>query len=186
MREDSARRAVSAGGADAKADASQDDIAILEKAADAGHSPADPLDARLWHFLRRDDPTQAEHWFRMSSERQGAAHFSEGLALALVASSGLPTPSLRWRAGATPMRAPARLYMAAVANFLAVATAAGARARRARPDRGGGRQTARRRRGAGTRLVPAGRRPGMTSPRNGSRRRSPGSPTMRRRPMASR
>jgi hypothetical protein len=81
--EDLARRAVAAGSADAKADASEGDIATLERLADSGRSSADPL-LLGWYFLRRNDATQSERWFRASYSRQNAAESAQGLALALV------------------------------------------------------------------------------------------------------
>jgi cellulose synthase operon protein C len=83
IRDDFARRAVSAGGADAKADVSEEDVATVERLADAGHSAGDPM-LLGWYFLRRDDATQAERWFRISYDRQNAAVSAQGLALALL------------------------------------------------------------------------------------------------------
>ena len=119
VREDLARRAVSAGATDAKADASEEDIATVERVAEAGRSPADPL-MLGWYYLSRDDATRAERWFRMSYERHGAANSAEGLALALVA---LKRPAdaeaalARWR---DANDGAGKAYMAAVANLLAL------------------------------------------------------------------
>jgi hypothetical protein len=118
IRQDFARRAVSAGGADDKADASEEDIATLERVADAGHSAADPM-LLGWYYLRRDDAARAERWFRISHDRQNAADSAQGLALALV--------NLKRYADAEAILAHWRdanddagnAYMAAAANLLA-------------------------------------------------------------------
>jgi tetratricopeptide (TPR) repeat protein len=83
VREDLARRAVAEAGSQPNAKASEADVAMLEKAAEHGRSPSDP---RLlgWYWLRRDDATKAENWFRTSYERENAAEPAEGLALALI------------------------------------------------------------------------------------------------------
>jgi cellulose synthase operon protein C len=118
IREGFARRAVAAGGADAKAEVSEEDVATVERLADAGHSAEDPL-LLGWYFLRRGDATQAERWFRISYDRQNAAVSAQGLALALLE---LKKPaeaealSARWRdtnddAG--------KVYMAAATELLA-------------------------------------------------------------------
>lgn len=118
IREDFARRAVSAGGADVKADASEDDIATLERVADAGRSAADPM-LLGWYFLRRDDATRAEHWFRVSYDRQNGADSAQGLALALVKLKR-PTDAeailARWRDANDEA---GKVYMATAANLVA-------------------------------------------------------------------
>jgi len=118
VREDLARRAVSASGADAKADASEDDIATLERVADAGHSAADSM-LLGWYYLRRDDATRAERWFRISYDRQNAAESGQGLALALVKLkrySDAEAILARWRDASDDA---GKAYMAAAANLLA-------------------------------------------------------------------
>jgi cellulose synthase operon protein C len=118
IREGLARQAVSAGGADAKSDASPEDIAILEKLAEAGSSSADPM-MLGWYFLRRDDAAPAAHWFRVSYERQNIAESAQGLALALVK---LKRPAeaeailARWREASEEV---AKVYLAAATNLLA-------------------------------------------------------------------
>jgi cellulose synthase operon protein C len=118
IREDFARRAIAAGGADAKADAGEEDIATMERLADASHSSADPM-LLGWYFLHRDDATQAERWFRISYDRKNVADSARGLALALIK---LKKPaeaeaiSARWRdANDEAVKA----YMAAATNLLA-------------------------------------------------------------------
>jgi cellulose synthase operon protein C len=118
IREDFARRAVSAGGADAKVDASEEDIATLERVADAGHSAADPM-LLGWYRLRRDDATAAERWFRISYDRQNAADSAQGLALALVKLKRFADAEAilaRWREANDDA---GNAYMAAAANLLA-------------------------------------------------------------------
>jgi cellulose synthase operon protein C len=118
IREDFARRAVSAGAADAKADASEEDIATLERVADAGHSGADPV-LLGWYRLRRDDATAAERWFRISYDRQNAADSAQGLALALVKLKRYADAEAilaRWRDANDDA---GKAYMAATANLLA-------------------------------------------------------------------
>jgi hypothetical protein len=118
IREDFARRTVSAGGADAKADASEEDIATLERVADAGHSAADPM-LLGWYYLRRDDATRAERWLRISYDRQNAADSAQGLALALVKLKRYADAEAmlaRWRDANDDA---SNAYMAAAANLLA-------------------------------------------------------------------
>jgi cellulose synthase operon protein C len=118
IREDFARRAVAAGGTDAKADVSEEDVATLERLADAGHSADDPM-LLGWYFLRRGDATQAERWFRISYDRQNAAASAQGLALALLE---LKKPaeaealSARWRDANDDA---GKVYMAAATELLA-------------------------------------------------------------------
>jgi tetratricopeptide (TPR) repeat protein len=83
IREDLARRAISAGASDAKADVSEEDIATVERLAKSGQTADDPM-LLGWYFLRRGDPTQAERWFRVSYDRKHAAESAQGLSLALV------------------------------------------------------------------------------------------------------
>ena len=118
IREDFARRAVSAGAADAKADANEEDITTLERVAAAGHSAADPV-LLGWYRLRRDDATAAERWFRMSYDRQNAADSAQGLALALVKLKRFADAEAilaRWRDANDDA---GKAYMAATANLLA-------------------------------------------------------------------
>jgi len=118
IREDLARRAVAAGAADAKADVPQEDVETLERFAEAGHSVDDPT-LLGWYFLRRDDATQAERWFRLSYDRQNAAASAEGLALALLK---LKKPAdaeavlARWRDANDDA---GKAYMSAATNLLA-------------------------------------------------------------------
>jgi cellulose synthase operon protein C len=118
IRADFSRRAVSAGAADAKVDASEEDIATLERVADAGHSAADPM-LLGWYRLRRGDATAAERWFRISYDRQNAADSAQGLALALVKLkrySDAEAILARWREANDDA---GKAYMAATANLLA-------------------------------------------------------------------
>jgi cellulose synthase operon protein C len=118
IREDFSRRAVSAGAADAKVDASEEDIATLERVADAGHSAADPM-LLGWYRLRRGDATAAERWFRISYDRQNAADSAQGLALALVKLkrySDAEAILARWREANDDA---GKAYLAATANLLA-------------------------------------------------------------------
>jgi cellulose synthase operon protein C len=118
IRENFARRAIAEGGADVKADASQEDIATLEKVANSAHSAGDSI-LLGWYYLRRDDATQAERWFRISHDRENSVDSAQGLALALV--------KLKRFADAEAVLAPWRdangeagkAYMAATANLLA-------------------------------------------------------------------
>ena len=118
IREDLARRAVSAGASNAKADVSEDDVSTVERLAESKQAPSDPL-LLGWYFLRRGDPTQAERWFRMSYDRQHAAESAQGISLALV--------SLKRPAEAEATLAPYRgadddtgkAYMAAASSLLA-------------------------------------------------------------------
>src|SRR5580658_7415883 len=118
IREGFARRAVAAGGADAKAEVSEEDVATVERLADAGHSAEDPL-LLGWYFLRRGDATQAERWFRISYDRQNAAVSAQGLALALLE---LKKPAeaeallARWRDTSDDA---GKVYMAAATELLA-------------------------------------------------------------------
>jgi tetratricopeptide (TPR) repeat protein len=83
VREDVARRAVAAAGSQPNAKASEDDVALFEKAAEQGGSPSDPL-LLGWYWLRRGDAAKAQHWFQTSYERENSVQSAEGLALALV------------------------------------------------------------------------------------------------------
>jgi cellulose synthase operon protein C len=119
VRESLARSAIAAGGADPKANASADDIALLQRLAEKEKSEADP--ALLgWYFLRRDDAKEAERWFRLSFDRQNGPQTAQGLALALTA---LKRPAeaeaalFRWAAASEEA---GKVYAAAVANLLAL------------------------------------------------------------------
>ena len=62
---------------------SEEDIATLERLAESKQSSADPM-LLGWYYLRRADATRAEHWFRISYDRQQTAESAQGLSLALI------------------------------------------------------------------------------------------------------
>ena len=118
LREDLARRAVSARSSDPKAEAGEQDIATLEQLTKSNQSPADPM-LLGWYFLRRADATAAEHWFQVSYDRQHAAESAQGLSLALVL---LKKPAeaeatlARWRDASEDA---GKAYIAAATSLLA-------------------------------------------------------------------
>ena len=83
VREDLARRAVAEASSQPNAKPSEEDVAMLEKAAEHGRSPSDPL-LLGWYWLRQGDATKAQNWFHTAYERENAAEPAEGLALALI------------------------------------------------------------------------------------------------------
>lgn len=118
VREDLARTAIAAGAADAKANADASDLKLLQELAGASNSPSDAL--LLGSYFRlHGDPTQAEHWYRLSYDRQKAAPAAEGLALSLI--------SLKRSAEGEAILAPwhdtsdntRKSYMATIDNLLA-------------------------------------------------------------------
>jgi cellulose synthase operon protein C len=119
IREDVARRAVAAAGSDSKAQVREDDVAILEKTAEQGRSPSDPL-LLGWYWLRHGDVAKAEHWFQTSYERENAAESAEGLSLALIE---LKKPAeaeaalARWR---DANETAGKTYLSTVAGLLSV------------------------------------------------------------------
>jgi cellulose synthase operon protein C len=78
-----ARGAVAEAGSESNAKVTAGDIALLEKAAEQGSAPLDPL-LLGWYWLRHGDAAKAQHWFQTSYDRENAAEAAEGLALALI------------------------------------------------------------------------------------------------------
>ena len=118
IREDLARSAVAAGLSDPKVVVDDADLKLLENAANANHSASDAM-LIGGYLLRHDDPTQAEHWYRLAYDRQNTAQSAQGLALALLGLkrwADAENVLARWRdtnddAG--------KVYLAAVSNLLA-------------------------------------------------------------------
>jgi hypothetical protein len=117
VREDIARHAVAAAGSESSAKVDNVDLSVLEKIAEDGRSPSDPL-LLGWYWLRHGDAAKAERWFRKSYERENGVDSAQGLALALVA---LKRPAdaeaalAPWRDTNVDSR---KTYLSAAANLL--------------------------------------------------------------------
>ncbi|WP_448146042.1 hypothetical protein [Labrys miyagiensis] len=84
IREGLARNSVAAASANREIAVAPNDIRLLQQMADAATSASDPL-LLGQYFLDRDDARQAEHWYRLSYDRQASVLSAGGLASALLA-----------------------------------------------------------------------------------------------------
>ncbi len=118
IRNDLARKAVADAGTDPKLVVPPADLSRVEKLANDGTEPSDPL-ILGWYYLRRNDVSAAEKWFKLSHERENSASAAQGLALAMIAQkrpAEAEATVYAWRDSSDGTRA---VYMAAVANLLA-------------------------------------------------------------------
>lgn len=118
VRADIARQTLADAGKDPKLVVPPNDLALVEKLADAGKLASDDL-LLGWYHLRRDDPRSAEKWFRKAYEAENSAAAAQGLALSLV-DTGQPGQAeavlYKWRDANDDTR---KVYLAAATNLLA-------------------------------------------------------------------
>ncbi|NDV86729.1 cellulose synthase [Aurantimonas aggregata] len=119
VRNELSRQAVDAGNADPSATASQADLETVRQLAEADGGASDRL-LLGWYYLRRDQPTAAEAWFRLAREAADTSEASQGLALALLALSQPVEAEAIIRPFADESDAARTVYVAAAANLLAV------------------------------------------------------------------
>jgi len=121
VRDDLARRGVSAGGADPKLVVDPADVAAVERLARDGGLETDQL-LLGWYYLRRDNAKAAEEWFRKARDTKNTAESSQGLALSLVALKRFSEAEdvlYQWRDGSDEILA---VYLAATAGLLGMET----------------------------------------------------------------
>lgn len=119
IRDNLARRFVAESNDDPKLAIAPNYIAHLEKLAESQGLASDAL-LLGWHQLRRNNPADAEKWFRAARDRQDTAAASQGLALALIARKAPQEAEdvmFRWRADSDDASA---TYLAATANLMAL------------------------------------------------------------------
>ncbi|MEO3385376.1 cellulose synthase [Mesorhizobium sp. CAU 1741] len=117
VRDDISRNLVARGGEDETVMVPADQLARVERLANADDGAAE---ARLlgWYHLLRGNHAEAEKWFRLSRGRQDTADASEGLGLALMAqgqNAEAEDVLYRWRDADDDAR---QAYLAAAANLL--------------------------------------------------------------------
>jgi len=118
IRNDLARKAVADASTDPKLVVAPADLDRVERLANDIVEPSDPL-ILGWYYLRRNNATTAEKWFKLSHDRENAASSSQGLALAMIAQSRpaeAEATIYEWRDSSDGAKA---VYMAAAANLLA-------------------------------------------------------------------
>ncbi|MER8826429.1 tetratricopeptide repeat protein [Mesorhizobium sp. M0938] len=119
IRADIARQSLANADADPKLIVAPADIATVEALATAGGLPSDAL-LLGWYHVRRNNPKGAEKWFRKAHDKEDTAVASQGLALALI-NQNRPAEAEQilypWHDTNDDVR---RVYLAAVANLLAV------------------------------------------------------------------
>ncbi|MDI6027550.1 cellulose synthase [Corticibacterium sp. UT-5YL-CI-8] len=119
LRDDLARQSVAAADADSELVIPQSDVETVTRLAREDKLASDAL-ALGWYYVRRDDPQQAEEWFRAAQASEDSATASQGLALALI-DQNRPSEAeavlYKWRDTNDDTKA---VYMAAVSNLLAV------------------------------------------------------------------
>ncbi|KRB31222.1 MULTISPECIES: tetratricopeptide repeat protein [Mesorhizobium] len=119
VRNDIARQSLANGDADPKLIVAPTDIATVQTLADQDGLSSDDL-LLGWYFVRRENPKEAENWFRKAHDKENTAAASQGLALALIQqerSADAEDILYPWRDTNDDTR---RVYLAAVANLLAV------------------------------------------------------------------
>ncbi|MBX5133187.1 cellulose synthase [Rhizobium lentis] len=119
IRDNLARRFVAESNDDPKLAIAPNYIAHLEKLAESQGLASDAL-LLGWHQLRRNNPADAEKWFRAARDREDTAAASQGLALALIARKApreAEDVMFRWRADSDDATA---TYLAATANLMAL------------------------------------------------------------------
>ena len=83
IRDDIARQSLANGDADPKLVVAPADIATVQALADQGGLASDDL-LLGWYYVRRENPKEAENWFRKAHDKENNAAASQGLALALI------------------------------------------------------------------------------------------------------
>ncbi|WP_064692537.1 hypothetical protein [Rhizobium aegyptiacum] len=119
IRDNLARRFVAEGNGDPKLAIAPAYIARLEKLAESQGLASDAL-LLGWYQLRRNNPADAEKWFRAARTNEDTAAASQGLALALIARKAPQEAEdvmFRWRADSDEATA---TYLAATANLMAL------------------------------------------------------------------
>ncbi|MBX4869699.1 cellulose synthase [Rhizobium bangladeshense] len=119
IRDNLARRFVAESNDDPKLTIAPDHIARLERLAANQGLASDAL-LLGWHQLRRNNPPDAEKWFRAARAKEDTAAASQGLALALIARKAPQEAEdvmFRWRADSDDATA---TYLAATANLMAL------------------------------------------------------------------
>ncbi|MBB4004601.1 cellulose synthase [Aurantimonas endophytica] len=119
IRNDLSRQAVDAGNADPNATASQADLETVRRLAEADGAVGDRL-LLGWYYLRRNEATAAEAWFRLARAAADTSEASQGLALALLALSQPVEAEAVIRPFADESDAARTVYVAAAANLLAI------------------------------------------------------------------
>lgn len=119
VRNDIARQSLANGDADPKLVVAPSDIATVQALADQAGLASDAL-LLGWYYVLREKPKEAESWFRKAHDKENTAAASQGLALALIQQSRAADAEdvlYQWRGANDDVR---RVYLAAVANLLAV------------------------------------------------------------------
>ncbi|MBY4628389.1 cellulose synthase [Rhizobium croatiense] len=119
IRDNLARRFVAESNEDPKLAIAPNYIARLEKLAESEGLASDAL-LLGWYQLRRNNPADAEKWFRAARAKEETAVASQGLALALIARRAPQEAEdvmFRWRADSDDATS---TYLAATANLMAL------------------------------------------------------------------
>ena len=119
LRDDLARQSVADADADAKLVIPQSDLEAVTRLARQDKKASDAL-LLGWYYVNRNDAPQAEQWFRAAQAADDSASAAQGLALALI-DQNRPAEAeaelYQWRDTSEDTQ---KVYMAAVANLLAV------------------------------------------------------------------
>ncbi|UVK37814.1 tetratricopeptide repeat protein [Mesorhizobium sp. AR10] len=119
VRGDISRQSLANADADPKLVVAPEDLATVKMLAQEGGLASDDL-LLGWYHVGRNNPQEAEAWFRRARDKENTASSSQGLALALI---NLSRPAdaeavlYQWRDTNDDIR---RVYLAAAANLLAV------------------------------------------------------------------
>ncbi|ANL71586.1 tetratricopeptide repeat-containing protein [Rhizobium phaseoli] len=119
IRDNLARRFVAESNEDPRLAIAPSYIARLEKLAEGEGLASDAL-LLGWYQLRRNNPADAEKWFRAARAKENTAVASQGLALALIARRAPQEAEdvmFRWRADSDDATS---TYLAATANLMAL------------------------------------------------------------------
>ncbi|ANM03689.1 tetratricopeptide repeat-containing protein [Rhizobium phaseoli] len=119
IRDNLARRFVAESNEDPRLAIAPSYIARLEKLAESEGLASDAL-LLGWYQLRRNNPADAEKWFRAARAKEDTAVASQGLALALIARRAPQEAEdvmFRWRADSDEATS---TYLAATANLMAL------------------------------------------------------------------
>jgi tetratricopeptide (TPR) repeat protein len=119
VRNDIARQSVANADTDPKLVVAPADLATVQALAEEGGLASDDL-LLGWYYVRRENPKEAEKWFRKAHDKENTAIAAQGLALAFI-QQDRPAEAedilFPWRDSNDDTR---RVYLAAVANLLAV------------------------------------------------------------------
>ncbi|MDF0699034.1 cellulose synthase [Rhizobium sp. MC63] len=119
IRDNLARRFVAESNEDPKLSIAPNYLARLERLAESEGLASDAL-LLGWYQLRRNNPADAEKWFRAARAKEETAVASQGLALALIARRAPQEAEdvmFRWRADSDDATS---TYLAATANLMAL------------------------------------------------------------------